>query len=114
MQTIFFILNYPKNIHIEFLSISEVAAGKMTWFHLGKLFIHLALAKTCSPWTVWPFGVIPEQGKKFNQNSLFYSSTAKRAITLILVDLWAAQNVFLLLPYLFSHGPEWPSLLSNM
>jgi hypothetical protein len=30
MQTIFFVLKHPKNMHIEFLSISEVAAGKMT------------------------------------------------------------------------------------
>jgi hypothetical protein len=42
MQTIFLVLNYPKNMHIEFLCISEVAAGKMTCYHLnqGKPFAH--------------------------------------------------------------------------
>jgi hypothetical protein len=28
MQTMFLVLKHPKNIHVEFLSISEVAAGK--------------------------------------------------------------------------------------
>jgi hypothetical protein len=28
MQTIILVLKHPKNMHIEFLSISEVAAGK--------------------------------------------------------------------------------------
>jgi hypothetical protein len=28
MQTIFLVLKHPKNMHMEFLSISEVAAGK--------------------------------------------------------------------------------------
>ncbi len=65
-----------------------------------------SFSKTRSPWTVCSFGVIPEQGKKLTQNSLFHSSTAERAIISILVDLWAAQNVFLLLPYLLSHGPN--------
>jgi hypothetical protein len=29
MHTIFLVLKHPKNIHIEFICISEVAAGKM-------------------------------------------------------------------------------------
>ncbi len=33
MQMIFLVLNYPKNMHIELLCISKVAAGKMTGFH---------------------------------------------------------------------------------
>jgi hypothetical protein len=32
MQTIFLVLNYPKNICTKFLCTSEVAAGKMTYF----------------------------------------------------------------------------------
>jgi hypothetical protein len=32
MQTIFLVLKYPKNMHIEFLCISEVAAGKIHVF----------------------------------------------------------------------------------
>jgi hypothetical protein len=34
MQMISQILNHPKNMHIEFLCISEVAAGRMTRFYL--------------------------------------------------------------------------------
>jgi hypothetical protein len=50
--------------------------------------VHISsFSKTCSPWTVCTFGVIPEQGKKLNQNSLFHSSTAERTYILILVDL---------------------------
>ncbi len=30
---IFLVLNYPKDMHIKFLCISEVAAGKMTYYH---------------------------------------------------------------------------------
>ncbi len=33
MQTIFLVLNYPNDIHIEFLCTSEVPAGKMTCYH---------------------------------------------------------------------------------
>ncbi len=33
MQTIFLVFNYPKNMHIEFLCISEFAAGKMICYH---------------------------------------------------------------------------------
>jgi hypothetical protein len=33
MQTIFLVLNHPKNMHIQILFFSEVAAGKMTRFH---------------------------------------------------------------------------------
>ncbi len=69
--------------------------------------VHIpSFSESRSPWTVCTFGVIPEQGKKLNQNSLFHSSMAKRTYISILVDLRAAQNVFLLLPYLFSHGPN--------
>jgi hypothetical protein len=28
MQTIFLVLNHPKNTHMEFLSVSAVASGK--------------------------------------------------------------------------------------
>jgi hypothetical protein len=47
-QTIFLVLNYPKNMHIKFLSISEVAAGKRHDFILnqGKPFVN------CSKMTV--------------------------------------------------------------
>jgi hypothetical protein len=41
MQTIFLVLNYPQNMHIEFLCISEVAAGKMTCFHFKIEASHL-------------------------------------------------------------------------
>jgi hypothetical protein len=42
MQTIFSVLKHPKNMHIEFLSISEVAAGKRHDFisNQGKAFAH--------------------------------------------------------------------------
>jgi hypothetical protein len=42
MQTIFFVLKYPKNMYTKFLSISEVAAGKRHDFILnqGKAFAH--------------------------------------------------------------------------
>ncbi len=33
MQTIFLVLNYPNDMHIEFLCTSEVAAEKMTCYH---------------------------------------------------------------------------------
>jgi hypothetical protein len=33
MQTIFLVLNHPNTMHIEFLCILEVAAGKMTHFY---------------------------------------------------------------------------------
>ncbi len=69
--------------------------------------VHIpSFSKTRSPWTVHTFGVIPEQGKKLNQNSLFHSSTAKRTYVSKLVNLRTAQNVFWLLPYLFSYGPN--------
>jgi hypothetical protein len=29
MQTIFLVLKYPENMHVEFISISEVTAGKI-------------------------------------------------------------------------------------
>ncbi len=76
-----------------------------SWLLINGRSVHIpSFSKTCSPWTVRTFGVIPEQGKKLNQNSLFHSSMAKRTYISILVDLRAAQNVFWLLPYLFSHG----------
>ncbi len=42
MQTIFLVLKHPKNTHIKFLSISEVAAGKRHDFisNQGKAFAH--------------------------------------------------------------------------
>jgi hypothetical protein len=42
MQTIFLVLKHPKNMHIEFLSISEVAAGKRhdSISNQGKAFAH--------------------------------------------------------------------------
>ncbi len=42
MQTIFLVLKHPKNMHIKFLSISEVAAGKRHDFisNQGKAFAH--------------------------------------------------------------------------
>ncbi len=42
MQIIFLVLKHPKNMHIEFLSISEVAAGKINDFisNQGKAFAH--------------------------------------------------------------------------
>jgi hypothetical protein len=42
MQTIFLLLKHPKNMHIEFLSISEVVAGKRHDFisNQGKAFAH--------------------------------------------------------------------------
>ena len=42
MQTIFLVLKHPKNMHIEFLSISEVTAGKRHDFisNQGKAFAH--------------------------------------------------------------------------
>jgi hypothetical protein len=56
--------------------------------YLNGSSVHMpSFSETYSPWTVCTFGVIPEQGKKMNQNSLFHSSTAKRAITSILVNL---------------------------
>jgi hypothetical protein len=36
MQTIFLVLKHPKNMYIEFLCISEVAAGKRHNFISGK------------------------------------------------------------------------------
>jgi hypothetical protein len=41
-QTIFFVLKHPKNMHIEFLNISEVAARKRHDFisNQGKAFAH--------------------------------------------------------------------------
>jgi hypothetical protein len=33
LQTIFLVLKHPKNMHIEFLCISKVAAGTMTRLH---------------------------------------------------------------------------------
>jgi hypothetical protein len=32
-QKYFLVLNYPKDMHIEFLCVSEVAAGKMACYH---------------------------------------------------------------------------------
>jgi hypothetical protein len=42
MQTTFLVLKHPKNMHIEFLNISEVAAGKRHDFisNQGKAFAH--------------------------------------------------------------------------
>jgi hypothetical protein len=42
MQTIFLVLKHSKNMHIESLSISEVAAGKRHDFisNQGKVFAH--------------------------------------------------------------------------
>jgi hypothetical protein len=42
MQTIFLVLKHQKNMHIQFLSISEVAAGKSYDFisNQGKAFAH--------------------------------------------------------------------------
>jgi hypothetical protein len=42
MQMIFLVLKHPKNMHIEFLSISEVPAGKRHDFisNQGKPFAH--------------------------------------------------------------------------
>ncbi len=42
MQTIFLVFKHPKNMHIEFLSILEVAAGKRHDFvsNHGKAFAH--------------------------------------------------------------------------
>jgi hypothetical protein len=43
MQMIFLVLKHPKNMHIKFLSISEVAAGKRQDFisNEGKAFCTL-------------------------------------------------------------------------
>jgi hypothetical protein len=42
MQTNFLVLNYPKDMHIEFFCISEVAAGKrhVIISNQGKPFAH--------------------------------------------------------------------------
>ena len=41
MQTIFLFLKHPKNMHIKFLSISEVAAGRHDFIsNQGKAFAH--------------------------------------------------------------------------
>jgi hypothetical protein len=42
MQTTFLVFKHPKNMHIKFLSISEVAAGKKHDFisNQGKAFAH--------------------------------------------------------------------------
>jgi hypothetical protein len=43
MQPFFLVLKHPKNMHIKFLSISEVAAGKRHDFisNRGKPFLHI-------------------------------------------------------------------------
>jgi hypothetical protein len=43
MQTFFFFLT-PQNIHMEFLCISEVAAGKVTFFAFQIKASHLHIA----------------------------------------------------------------------
>jgi hypothetical protein len=50
MQTIFLVSKHPKNMHIEFLSISEVATGKRHDFisNQGKAFAHWSRI-TCQP-----------------------------------------------------------------
>jgi hypothetical protein len=43
MQTIFLVLKHPKNMHIKFLSISEVAAQKdMISFQIEASHLHIA------------------------------------------------------------------------
>jgi hypothetical protein len=51
MQTIFLVLNYPKNMHIEFLCTSEVAAGKMTCYHFKS---RQALCTLVQKWVCQP------------------------------------------------------------
>jgi hypothetical protein len=44
MQTIFLVFKHPKNMHIKFLSISEIAAGKdMISFQIEASYLQIAL-----------------------------------------------------------------------
>jgi hypothetical protein len=51
MQTIFLVLKHPNNMHIEFLSISEVAAGKRHDFisNQAKAFAHWSGMTVATP-----------------------------------------------------------------
>jgi len=64
MQTIFLVLNYPKNMHIEFLCISEVAAGKRHDFisNQGMAFAH---------WS----GMTVSTRDRLHNSSFFFKST---------------------------------------
>jgi hypothetical protein len=76
--------------------------------------VHIpSFSKTRSPWTVCTFGVIPEQGKKLNQNSLFHSSTAKRTYLNIGGSSSSTECIFTSPIPIFSWA-EWPTLPSNM
>ncbi len=51
MQTIFLVLNYPKDMHIEFLCTSEVAAGKndMLSLQIKASLMHIGPKWMCQP-----------------------------------------------------------------
>ncbi len=50
MQIIFLVLKHPKNMHIEFLSISEVAAGKRHDFISNQArHLHIGPEQLCQP-----------------------------------------------------------------
>jgi hypothetical protein len=64
MQTIFLVLKHPKNMHIKFRSISEVAAGKRHDFisNQGKAFAH---------WS----GMTVSTRDRLHNSSFFFKST---------------------------------------
>jgi hypothetical protein len=64
MQTIFLVLKHTKNMHVKFLSISEVAAGKIHDFisNQDKAFAH---------WS----GMTVSTRDRLHNSSLFFKST---------------------------------------
>jgi hypothetical protein len=57
---------------------------------IGKTLHIPNFSKTCSPWTVWPFGIIPEQGKCIEIFCLFWWAARNKS-----GDFWAAQKYFI-------------------
>jgi hypothetical protein len=73
MQTIFLILNYPKNMHIEFLCISEVAAGKND---------HVIISNQGKPFANWSKMTGSTRDRLHNSSFFFKTNTPTIRLTL--------------------------------
>ncbi len=84
MQTIILVLKHPKNMHIKFLSVSEVAAGKSHDFisNQGKAFAHWS-GMTCRR----PSRYVPYKGTFVPYDSTFGTSDQGQTL-----DVWQGED----------------------
>ncbi len=100
--------------HCMSLQRNSGAPPKKLGYFQGKTLHIPSFSKTHSPWSLWPFGVIPEQGKCVKIFSLFQCATRNKSS-----DFWAAQKYFIVceqhkfLLFVSFISQNWPTLGSK-